>query len=158
VETIADSTSLASEKRPDFSDSAVIVSDTLVKKTYESWTLAKFKGIYQPKKINSVIYQNKYEQGKKDTLYSFNEGGDSVKFYVSPVRSFLYRLVITSGRVTIDNYFKVGMDKALLNKYFKTDHRSDVIAVEDMAGFTRFTFYFEDEKLTKFAYRVNRME
>lgn len=139
-------------------DTTQITDNSFILRAENDLTLERFRSIYKPQRVNKEVFQNEYEPEKKDTLISYHHGGDSISFYIAPTKAFPFRLVLTSDKVIIDNYIRVGVAKDMFIKNFKVSELSDTTVVEDMARFSSFTFYFRKDRLSKIVYQTHRIE
>jgi hypothetical protein len=137
----------------------VIYDDEFIMRVIENdLTFLNLKKIYQPKEINEKLLQNKHDQNNKDTLLTFTLGRDYIEFYKGGGNIFPQKILVSSGKLILDKDVKIGVDKGLFSQKFKNKLLSDTLVVQDLEGGNNFTFFFEQNILTRIFYKAEYID
>jgi hypothetical protein len=67
-------------------------------------------------------------------------------------------MLVNSGKLILDNDIKIGVDKGLFSQKFKNKLLSDTLVVQDLEGGNIFTFFFNENILTRILYKAEYID
>jgi hypothetical protein len=104
------------------------------------------------------VIKNKYSSTKCDTIIVYNNGLDTIDFYISEANTILREAIINSQLIILDSNIRVGVSKELFMRKFELSTIPDLLVVKDFENTSYFVFTFKDDLLIKIFFEVRYLD